>query len=74
MNNSQTTSTKDIWINWKNDSSRPKLKLNDRLFYWLFDALFEKNKGMTSTKVSKQEAEMIFNGLKEGKAEFIKEN
>jgi hypothetical protein len=66
-------SAREIWVNWMKDQSRPKVKLNGRVFYWLFDALFEKNRGVTSTRVSKHDAESVFNAIKEGKAEFVKE-
>ncbi|KZX78244.1 hypothetical protein A3715_10275 [Oleiphilus sp. HI0009] len=54
----------DKWINWKNSSLY--FNLDGRSFYWAFNCVFEKHRGVTSTRINKSLAKHLIKKLNEG--------
>ncbi|TNC80263.1 MAG: hypothetical protein C9356_15155 [Oleiphilus sp.] len=68
---SKTLPAREQWEQWRLFEPALYYRLEDgRRFYWCFGHLFEKNKGLTSTRTNASLAQTVFQSLKEGHGTF----
>ena len=60
---------KQAWLDWKN--SGRWVELDGRRFYWLHGCVFEKNKGLTSTRIDERLAKWLFGQVAKGNHRFV---
>jgi len=62
-------SAKEKWLKWRD--SGLYLRVENAVYYWAFNCVFEKHKGVTSTRIGKNQAASILSAIDNNKAEFL---
>ena len=60
--------SKQKWLGWK-DSGK-YYAVGGRIFYWLHGVIFEKNLGLTSTRITEGVAKTLYKSMGDGEGTF----